>query len=297
MPNNYSLSPSLSGRNLTVDAVLKQPSRISTRIAELTNTQLLVDKFLKPFGAPVQGGAILYTEATAAQMYTTRNLEQRAPGSEYAVVNGERPDPKLAHVEDWGGKFFITDENRIRNNISDLDDSVTQLSNTIVRKINQRLVDAIEQVLTGPNVVPGNDWSNVVTVGPPEDLTPNAGRPAADLAAAQLAADVQELGHRYDTLILNPQENYNLSVTYGEGLAAVLESAGITTLFSSPRVAAGTGYVTQYGTAGTIGFEVPLSTEVWREEATRRTWVQCYTVPAIAITNPGAIKKLTGLAG
>ena len=297
---NYSLSPQISGRNLTVDYVLKTPNYITNRIASLANDQLIVDKFLAPSAQPVLGGAILFTPATAAEMYTSRDLEQRAPGDEYAVVNGKRPNPQLALAEDWGGKFFITDENRIRNNVSDIDDSTTQLTNTIVRKINKRTIEAVEAAIAGlggAGVVPGNDWSDIVTVGDPTTLTPNADRPAADWANAQLVADTEELGYKFDTLVLNPQEEANLKIAYGENLAAVLESAGITTVFASPRVTAGTGYITQFGKAGVIGFELTLRTEVWRDEARRGTWVQAYAVPAIAITRPSAVKKLTGLAG
>ncbi|WP_030515516.1 major capsid protein [Nocardia sp. NRRL WC-3656] len=297
---NYSLSPQINGRNLTVDYVLKTPNYITNRIAALAADQLVIDKFLAPSAQAVTGGAILFTPATAAEMYTSRDLEQRGPGDEYAIVNGDRPNPQLAPVEDWGGKFFVTDENRIRNNISDIDDSTTQLTNTIVRKINKRTIDAVESAIAklgGSGVVPGHDWSNVITVGDPTTLTPNAARPAADWANAQLVANMEELGYKFDTLVLNPQEENSLRIAYGENLAAVLESAGITTVFATPRVTAGTGYVTQFGMAGVIGFELTLRTEAWRDEAKRGTWVQAYAVPAIAITRPSAVKKLTGLAG
>ncbi|WP_072689382.1 major capsid protein [Rhodococcus marinonascens] len=293
---SYPLTPTLTGRQLTVDAALNTPPLITKRIAALTADQLVIDKFLSATGQKVEGGALLYTQASAENMYTTRDVEQRAAGAEYPVVMGERPEPKLAEAEDWGGKFFVTDEARTRNNVSEFDDNVTQLANTITRKINQRVIDAIEAAITGNGVVPGHDWNNVITSGPLDALTPNNERPAADWAISQLAADMGELGVIFDLLVLHPQEHHSLKVAYGEDLAAVLASNNLS-VFTSPRLTPGTGYAVKKGNAGIMAYEKPLNTTTWRDEARRVTWVQSYAVPAIAVTNPLAIKKLTGLDG
>lgn len=292
----YPLMPTLTGRQLTVDAALNTPTLITNRIAALTADQLVIDKFLSATGQKVEGGALLYTQASAENMYTTRDVTERAPGAEYEIVQGERPDPKLSYAEDWGGKFWVTDEARTRNNVSEFDDNVTQLANTIIRKINQRVIDAVEAAITGNGIVPGHDWGNVVTSGPLDELTPNRERPAADWATAQLAADMDELGVKYDLLVLNPQEHHALKVAYGEDLAAVLASNNLS-VFTSPRLIPGTGYAVEKGKGGIMAYEAPLNTTTWRDEARRLTWVQSFAVPAIAITNPPAIKKLTGLAG
>lgn len=290
------LIPKLTGRQLTVDAALNTPTLITQRIAALTADQLVIDKFLSATGQKVEGGALLYTQAGTENLYTTRDVEERSPGTEYPVVMGERPEPKLSYAEDWGGKFWVTDEARERNNVSEFDDNVTQLANTIVRKINQRVIDAIENAITGNGVVPGHDWGNVITNGPLDALTPNHQRPAADWASAQLSADMDELGIVYDLLVLHPQEHAALKVAYGEDLAAVLASNGLS-VFTSPRLAPGTGYAVEKGKGGIMAYEKPLNTTTWRSEERRITWVQSYAVPAIAVTNPLAIKKLTGLAG
>ncbi|MEE2058273.1 major capsid protein [Rhodococcus artemisiae] len=293
---SYPLIPKLTGRQLTVDAALNAPTLITQRIAALTSDQLVIDKFLSATGQKVEGGALLYTQASAENFYTTRDVEERSPGAEYPVVQGERPAPKLAEAEDWGGKFWVTDEARERNNVSEFDDNVTQLANTIVRKINQRVIDAVEAAITGNGVVPGHDWGAVITTGVPEELTPNNERPASDWASAQLAADMDELGVTYDLLVLHPQEHRALKVAYGEDLAAVLASNGLS-VFTSPRLAPGTGYAVEKGKGGIMAYEKPLNTTTWRDEARRITWVQSFAVPAVAITNPPAIKKLTGLGG
>ena len=47
---------------------------------------------------------------------------------------------------------------------------------------------------------------------------------------------------------------------------------------------------------GTVGFEAPLTTDVWDDRSIRSTWVQSYCVPAIAVDRPFACKKLVGLS-
>ena len=63
------------------------------------------------------------------------------------------------------------------------------------------------------------------------------------------------------------------------------------------RIPPGTAYLAQAGAVGTVGFEVPLTVDVVPEKLTRSSWVMGYCVPALAVTNPAAVKKLTGLEG
>ncbi|MFH5207570.1 major capsid protein [Antrihabitans sp. NCIMB 15449] len=294
MPN--ALIPELNGRRLTVDVSLRQPSYIRARIAELADEQLLLDKFFSPFGGPVQGGGLLYTVIKASDFYTSTDIERRTPKTEYKVVQGVDPESKLAPLVDWGGKFSVSDEEKLRNNTSLVDQSTTQLANTIARKLDIAALAAIDAAVTGENTLVGNDWGDLVTTGPLTDITPNADRPTADFSAAQLAADLQELGIRHDLLIVHPNQAHALRVGYGDQLADVLASAGLE-LFANPRITAGTGYVLTKGEAGSVGFEAPLTVETYDDRSIRSTWVQAYAVPAFAVEKPYAVKKLTGLAG
>lgn len=297
-PVSYPLgAPTVVGNKLTVDTALNQPGRITRRIADLTLQRFIVDKIFSTSGVPVTGGAVVYDQATTNELYTSRDVEERAVSSEYPIVGTERTEPKTAVAEDWGGKFFITDQARKRNQVVHFNNQVTALANTIVRKVNQRAVATLEAAITalgGAGVVPGHDWSTVTLTG--TTPTPNAERPLADFAAVQLAADVEELGVTYDLWIVNPQELHNLTVAYGSDAAAVLQTAGVE-LFPSNRVTAGTAYAVARGQVGFLDYEEGLTTETWREEATRRSWVQAYVQPIMGVTNPYSIKKITGLAG
>ena len=294
MPN--ALIPELSGRRLTVDVALKQPTFIRARIAKLADDVILLPRFFHTLGSQVTGGGMLYNVLQASDFFTS-DVEKRNVRSEYKVVEGVDPDPQLALLEDWGGKFQVGQEDIVRNNVSYLDQQTTQLANTITRKLDVRAMAVVTAAVTGANVVPGNDWSTLVTVGPLDDLTPSAELPTADLSAAQLASDLQELGVKHDLLVVHPNEAHSLRVAYGDKLDAMLKSAGIKSMFANARVAAGTGWAVEAGMVGTVGFEFPLTVDVWEDKATRSWWVQAYVVPAFAVDRPFAAKKLTGLAG
>lgn len=55
------LIPSLTGRQLTLDAALKHPTLIRDRIAKLADDTLLLPKLFRPNGAKVEGGGLLYS--------------------------------------------------------------------------------------------------------------------------------------------------------------------------------------------------------------------------------------------
>ena len=126
--------------------------------------------------------------------------------------------------------------------------------------------------------------------------TPNNERPFADFAAVQLAADREELGVSYDLWLVNPQELHNLRVAYGVELSAILADAGLE-IFPSNRITAGTAYAVARAQVGFLDYEQGLATETWREQKTKRNWVQSSVLPIMGVTNPYSIKKLTGLAG
>ena len=291
MPN--ALIPELTGRRLTVDVALKQPSILRDQIAKLADDQIVLPRVFRPFGAQVQGGGLLYSVIAASDFFTT-DVEKRTPGAEYKVVEGVEPEPKLAVVEDWGGKFQITDEQRTRNDVSYLDQQTTQLANTIARKLDTRAVEAL-QAAPIASVATLNSWDNLVMVGPLDTITPSASRPTAHFAQAQELADLEELGVTHDTLLVHPAQARALRTAYAEELTAMLESVGMT-MFSNPRIPAGTAFVAQGGMVGTVGFETALTVEVYDDRSTRSMWVQAYAVPAFAVDRPYAAKKITGLS-
>ncbi len=289
--------PTISGTNITVDMMLNQPTRVTKMIMDLTLQRFIADRVFASAGG-VSGGAVIYDEAVLNDLYTNRDVERVEPGMEFPIITSERPQPKVAIVEKWGGKVWIADETRDRNNTAAFTNQIRQLANTVVRKINQRAIEVLEASITasGQTAV-GRNWSIATDVGPDASASTRQNLPFRDFALAQKLADTQELGVNYTLWILNPTEYMNLVVLYGAaGLREVLRSVGID-IYVSNRVAVGTAYVVAGTTTGEMRMEKPLGTETWREPNRERTWVQSSVRPVMYVTNPYAVLKFTGLNG
>lgn len=290
-------APTVTGGNITVDTALQQPLRVTRRIADLTLQRFIVTRIFATGGA-VTGGAVVYDQAVLNELYLDRDVERVAPGDEFPLVGGSRQVPKVAEVEKYGGKFFITDEARDRNDVGSFNNQVTQLANTIVRKVNTRAIVELEAgiaALGGAATFVGHNWGTIVTGGSSQSNATSW--PAADFANAQYLADVDELGVVYDLWIVNPMQKLQLTVTYGSDLGDVLASLGIREVYASNRVANGTAYAVASGQVGELRMEQPLATETWREPKTQRNFVQSSVRPVMYVTNPFSIKKVTGLNG
>lgn len=288
-------APTVSGALVTVDTMLQTPSRVTRRIADLTLQRFIATRIFAE-GGTVSGGAVVYDQATLNELYLDRDVERRMPGQEYPLVTSSRQAPGVALVEDWGGKFDFTDEARDRNDAGLFNNQVTQLANTIVRKVNQRAIAILEAAITalgGAGTFVGVNWSNTITGG--SSQSNNNLWPAADFAKAQLLADQDELGVTYDLWLVNPAQRYQLALIYGDRLQAVLDSLGIREVYASNRIAVGTGYAVASGQVGELRMEKPLTTETWREPAKVKTWVQSSVKPVMYVTNPYSIKKVTGI--
>lgn len=287
--------PTVSGTNITVDTMLNQPTRVTRMIMDLSLQRFIADRIFASAGG-VTGGAVIYDEAVANELYATRDVERVSPGSEFPEITTDRQAPKVAEVEKWGGRVYIVDEARDRNNGAMFTNKVRQLTNTIVRKINQRAIQILEASITSSGqTATGVNWQTVVTGGSSQS---NATLwPARDFALAARMAEEDELGISYDLWLLNPQEYAQLVVIYGAGGLTELLSALNITIYVSNRVVAGTAYVVASQQVGEMRIEKPLGTETWREPGRERTAVQASVRPVMYVTNPYAVLKFTGLAG
>src|SRR5262252_7934992 len=157
--------PTFSTTTMTVDLALQTPTRVTRTLMDLTLQRFFADRVFTSAGG-VTGGAVIYDEIQVNELYLTRDLEMIAPGTEFPVLTSQRRAPKVATVEKWGGKFFMTVEARDRNDVSVYTRQIRQLANTIVRKINQRAIDVLNAAITANSrTTTGNNWTTVVTTG------------------------------------------------------------------------------------------------------------------------------------
>lgn len=285
--------PTISGTSYTVDLAVQNPTRITRTLMDLTLQRFFADRVFTNAGG-VSGGAIVYDEIIANDLYLDRDIQRVGPGDEFPIVTSQRRAPKVAEVEKWGGKFFVTVEARDRNDVSVFTRHVRQLANTIVRKINQRAVEVLEAAVQASPTrqVTGNSWSAVVTGG--SSTSNSTVWPGFDFARAQSLAETDELGIVYNLWIMNPAEYLQLVRIYGPLLNDLLSSIGID-IFVTNRVVAGTAYVVAEGQVGQMRVEQPLATEQWYEEETQRFWTQSSVRPLFLVDNRLGVLKFVGL--
>lgn len=296
-PTTYPLGgPQISGDQITVSTLLNQPTRITRYLSDLSLRGFVSPRIFST-ASGVSGGAVIYDQLTLNDLFPTRDVQNVAPGAEFPLVTSENQEPKVAAVEKFGGKFFVTDEARDRNDAGIIQREGVKLINAITRKIDARAIKTLDDEITAraaTQQVAGLNWSAVVTAGASQSNASNW--PAADFAKVQLVADQQELGVVFDLWILNPAQLAQLKLVYGSDYAAVLASYGVDAVASN-RVAAGTAYVVASGQVGELRLEKALTTETWREEPRQITWVQSDVRPVLYVTDPYSVIKVTGLAG
>lgn len=287
--------PTVSGPNITVDMMLNQATRVTRMIMDLSLVRFIADRVFASAGG-VQGGAVVFDEATLNEIYAARDVERIAPGTEFPNVTSDRQIAKVAEVEKWGGKVWISDEARDRNNSASFTNQIRQLTNTVIRRINARAIEVLETSISasGQTVV-GRNWSTYNPNGS-SATAPQQG-PMRDFALAAQMAEEDELGVQYTLWIINPQEYTSLIIGFGaDKLSAFLNSMNVD-VYVSNRVTAGTAYVVAGQSTGEMRIEKPLGTETWRQPRRERTWVQASVRPVMYVTNPYAVLKFTGLAG
>lgn len=288
--------PTISGTTLSLDVLLNSPSRVN-RFLQVLSLQKFAFPTLFADGGTVTGGAVEYDQEDTNQLYPTNMPEKIAPGAEYPILYDARLAPKIAPVAKWGGKIFITDEARDRNDQLLFARAMRKMANAMVKTIDSVAMNLINAEIAARSAslsVSGHSWSAVVTNG----ATPTNTRswPHADIATILGKFDIDELGEKPDTLLINTLDDIQLGIIYGEdGKNAMLQSFGLTP-FVSNRVTAGSPIFGTRGGVGEYKTEKPLGTITYPEPQRDRTWVQTSVRNVFYVTNPFAMRQLTGVA-
>lgn len=298
-PIQYPLGPpTVSTTTYTVDFLLQNPTRVTRIVNDLTLSNFFLGDVFT-IGGTVDGGAVLYDQATTLDTYADRDVERIEPGREAPIVGGVRTAPLVAQVEKFGGKFVMTAEAIKRNDTGRMRNQMRRLANTIIRKMNQRgLSELAANVTTYSRTATGTSWADALALTMTTRAANNV--PAFDFASAQTANENNEMGYDFDTLIVNPSDALNLRAIYGSELSSVLRDFGITNLISTPRKTATSAYLLAAGAVGEIRLEEPLRTTTANEVTSapsmvEQTWVQSLVNPVMYVTDPYAILEITGL--
>ena len=283
---------------ITVDAALNSPEVIEQRIASIADEKSLLNDIFTEGTAP-EGGAVIYARATRDNLFPDGDVSPRLPGDEYNVVQPRRPEDRLAKVEDFGAKVAVTDEARRRNRAVDFDNAVTQLANTVIRKINRRAAETVAAVIAEGGddlhqVQASAQWSELLAHGPEASLSNPRELPGANFATLAAKAEEDQLGIEYKTLLVSPAAKSELRNIYGPKLGDLLTDLGLT-MKTSVDIPAAHAYLIDPGKFGFVSFEDHLTVETWRDEHHRQTWIQTHAGPVMGATMPGALAVVNGI--
>src|SRR4051812_34005650 len=89
--------PTSTGTKITVDTMLKQYSRITRMIMDMTRQRFVADRIFAS-GGGVAGGAVVFDSVEANDLYTDRDVERISPGAEFPIVTSSRRAPGVAEV-------------------------------------------------------------------------------------------------------------------------------------------------------------------------------------------------------
>jgi hypothetical protein len=298
MPDNLQFPygvPGVNGTELTLDFLLADPRRITRAIASIALQRFYVDRIFAPTGPIV--GAVVFEQATENDLYAERDVSKVNPGEEFPEVTFERGAPRTAQVEKFGGKFRVTDEARRRNQAGRINRAIAQLANTIQRKTQQRALAELQAAITEHSrTAVGSSWSDAAATTAASQVSTVG--PLADLTMIEQTNEQTELGYSYNLAIMNPIEWRNFRLAAGGANAdarALLSDSGITDVWVTNRKAAGSVYWLAQRQVGELGYEVPLSTETWRDKDGKQAdWFQSYVLPIVYVTDPFAILETTG---
>lgn len=286
--------PTVDGQRITVEQFLKNPSRVTRVLEDLTRERFLAERLFSTGDA--QGGAVIYDQLLGSELYTERDVQQIEPGSEFPILTAGESAPKVAAVSKWGGAGVLTYESVRRDSRDVLNRQLTKIRNTIVRKIDTVAVAAL---LAAPIIVrPGTDWSD-----------PVAGDPFGDLAGAGSAIDNSDMGYTAGLVVINPAQLLDLLKRKDVRDALPRESAasnpimsgklsglmGLNEWYVSNRMPAGEALVTMPRMAGSLRDELPLYSRTIDQPERERYLVQAARVTVPIVTDPKSVVRLTGL--
>jgi hypothetical protein len=312
MPTYPQTSPALS-----VQVLLKQPTRISRDLASLVYQRLITPSlFVKGSPDEVRGGAMQYQQSESIFLDSTQDVEEIAVRGAWPRV-GWTEALKTAAVKQYGLEVPISNLSIRRNQISQFQRAMRKLANNIVRFVDTQAIALLTDTAQGINTgAAAAAWSIAGT-----DII-------GEIAAMQEAIETKNNGYsgfngavlvlhttRRKDLLNNtalraalPREAQNGQIQSGVmapflGLSDIKFTSNITTtqaLLLDPTVAATIAYEEPDPAEGFAGYDpganfAPIWTKVYEDPRPKDQIVAGGIWPGMAFTDPGAVYLRTGI--
>lgn len=298
MPVYPPLAPTITGENITVSTFLDNPARVTRVVADLVAQRFIADLIFSA-GPLATGGAVVYDQVTGGYVFLDRDVEAIQPGAEFPLLTGADLLAKVASVEKYGGAVEFTKEAIQRNRIDLLNNRLTQLRNTIVRKADSVAIGVLDAAPINNAV--GTDWTaatgeqviaNMITaIGLINN--PDNGYVASDGFLNPTQAD--EIMAKKDVRDAMQAPGDPGRVLRTGTLGDILN----VTWHKSNRIPAGELRVVASGSVGGISDEDAVGTQVfpWQTDQTRRqvSTLMGWRSFAPFVTDPLAVTRMTGI--
>lgn len=293
-------APTQSGNFITVDRWLNSPTLITRSVQDMmvASDDFFIDRIFSRIGT-IQGGSVVFSPVEANSLYSDRPVEEVEPGEEFPILSSSRGEPKIARVKKFGGQIWISDEAREDNLQYVWDREQQKLVNTMALQLNTVGVAVLNAAIADTDAQTGGSrTATSISWTAARGLTPQTTAPSAlpqaTFAAVKRRAYAERQGMKFDTLILNQQEDESLDLVYADRLDAMLARYGITSKFVTDQQAAGKVKFVASGQVGVWGLAGGgVKTETWRTPGLERTDVKTSERPVFAADNRWAIQEVT----
>jgi len=240
--------------------------------------------------------------STATDLFAERGVQEVAPGEEFPLMTFLRGVPVVARPRKIGGKWFVTREQRARNDVRVVQRAMVQTANTIALTLDAMAVAVLNAAISANSrTLAGTSWATAAAA----TLTTRAGNAGgpSDVLSARKVLELEQRGHNLDSILIHPNQELSLgqiATNFGTSIDELFSAVGISNWFSSSRITAGTAILYESGQVGGWANEFPLSQEVDEEKVAsggrQRTWYQWSVSPAMFVDEPYALLQLTGIA-
>lgn len=301
---------------LTVQALLKQPQLLSRELVNLVNKRLIADQlFVQGSPDQVAGGALRYQELEG--IYVDDDPEEVAEGADFPFTDWTE-QLKTEPVRQYGFGVRVTNLAVRRNQRDMVARGQRKLANRLVKFIDSRAMTVLENNVNIQTNASAAVWTNPATdviaeIGEAQELIESQDNGYDGFSGATLIVHT----NRRDDLLNNtglrnalPRETENGQIR--SGVAAPF--LGLDKILFTPQITPTVAIVMDTGIAGTIADERPDSSEGWTAYDPGPGFRPVYVKvekggkpavhsevfagrwPAIALVEPKAVVKITGIA-
>ena len=286
------LEPDKESKALIGAEVLDDPEALATYIAQESEDALAAKIF---GGEGIINSGIGWFSQLQHDNLEVENLGTREEGAEYQLVQIRPGDLERVDTDDIGGKFRVTDEAIQAGALNVLTDGIQLVSRALRNRLDDMVLAALDKAstVTTSGVLLVDNWADVQLTG--ATPTPANKTPLAGLTQAKVLLRRKGLAANADTLVMSPEDEANLRIAYGADYDPMLAGLGITPIISDRMETSIAYLISKQGFGGVVSRN-GLTVEQWRDPAIRSTWVQAFLEPAVFISRPANVVKLTGIA-